>query len=197
VSRRRIYLMRHGAVSYFPGGVAVPPDEVALTDEGVRQAEAARDGLARVSFDRVIATNLRGLFMCLQHEARLMLAAGGGAIVNAASILGQVGFAGSAPYVASKHAIIGLTRCAALDYARSGIRVNAICPGGVDTAMMTRLTHALGSPDAVRGQLEAMHPMGRLATPEEIAAAVVFLCAPAASFVTGHALAADGGFLAQ
>ncbi len=149
------------------------------------------------AFDALMAVNLRGLFICLQHEIAAMLARGGGAIVNTASILGQVGFAGSAPYVASKHAIIGLTRTAALDYATSGIRVNAICPGGVETAMLDRLAEALGPADLVRRQLTSLHPMARLSQPEEIAASVLYLCSDAASAVTGHALAVDGGFLAR
>ena len=148
-------------------------------------------------FDALMAVNLRGLFVCLQHEIAAMLTSGGGAIVNTASILGQVGFPGSAPYVASKHAIIGLTRTAALDYATSGIRVNAICPGGVETAMLDRLAQALGPADLVRQQLIALHPMARLSRPDEIAASVLYLCSTAASAITGHALAVDGGYLAR
>jgi NAD(P)-dependent dehydrogenase (short-subunit alcohol dehydrogenase family) len=148
-------------------------------------------------FDALMGVNLRGLFVCMKHEIAAMLARGGGAIVNTASILGQVGFAGSAPYVASKHAIIGLTRTAALDYATSGIRVNAICPGGVETAMLDRLAQALGPADLVRQQLTALHPMARLSRPEEIAASVLYLCSDAACAITGHALAVDGGYLAR
>ncbi len=149
------------------------------------------------AFDALMAVNLRGLFICMKHEIAAMLGRGGGAIVNTASILGQVGFAGSAPYVASKHAIIGLTRTAALDYATSGIRVNAICPGGVETAMLDRLAQALGPADLVRQQLTSLHPMARLSRPDEIAASVLYLCSDAASAITGHALAVDGGYLAR
>jgi NAD(P)-dependent dehydrogenase (short-subunit alcohol dehydrogenase family) len=122
-----------------------------------------------------------------------MLAMGGGAIVNNSSVAGLVGFAGIPAYTASKHGIVGLTKTAALDYATKGIRVNAVCPGVIETEMITRFTH--GDAGAV-AQLRQSEPIGRLGTPEEIADAVIWLCSDRASFVTGQAIAVDGGFVA-
>ncbi len=123
-----------------------------------------------------------------------MLEAGGGAIVNNSSVAGLVGFPGTVAYTASKHGIVGLTRTAALDYATQGIRVNAVCPGVIDTEMIARFTH--GDADAT-AQMTATEPVGRLGTPAEVAEAVVWLCSDRASFVTGQALAVDGGFVAR
>src|SRR5262249_10631617 len=119
---------------------------------------------------------------------------GGGATVTPASVGGLVGAGSFSAYVASKHGVVGLTRCAAIDYAAAGIRVNAVCPGVIDTPMLDRL--AAGMPGLQEG-LAAVAPMRRLGTPVEIAEAVVWLCSDAASFVTGHTLAVDGGFVAQ
>jgi NAD(P)-dependent dehydrogenase (short-subunit alcohol dehydrogenase family) len=141
---------------------------------------------------RVISINLTGVFLCLQQEIAQMLAQGGGAIVNTASIYGLVGARG-APYVASKHGVVGLTRAAALEYAAQGVRVNAVCPGYIDTPLIQALT----SDAATRAAIEARHPQGRLGQPGEIADAVVWLCSDAASFVNGHTLTVDGGYVAQ
>ena len=148
-------------------------------------------------WERTIAVNLHGVFLCMQQELRQMVAQGGGAICNVASIYGLAGGGVSgdrqAAYVASKHAVVGLTRSAALDYAAQGIRVNAVCPGHVATPMTK----------GMRGNLEhmerliRMYPAGRIGQPHEIAEFVVWLCSDAASFVNGAALAVDGGFLAQ
>jgi NAD(P)-dependent dehydrogenase (short-subunit alcohol dehydrogenase family) len=118
----------------------------------------------------------------------------GGAIVNCSSIAGLVGFPGLSAYVASKHGVIGLTKTAALEYAQAGIRVNAVCPGVIDTDMVQRFTHGDRTATA---ELVATEPVGRLGTPEEIADAVVWLCSPGSSFVTGQAIAVDGGFVAR
>jgi NAD(P)-dependent dehydrogenase (short-subunit alcohol dehydrogenase family) len=144
------------------------------------------------SFDRVIAVNLRGVWLCLREELRQMVGQeSGAAIVNCSSIAGLVGLAGVPAYVASKHGVIGLTRSAALEYAKQKIRVNAVCPGPIDTPMLDQLMSGMpGGRDSVL----ALEPVGRIASPEEIAAAVVWLCSPAASFVTGHAMAVDGGW---
>ena len=142
---------------------------------------------------QVIAVNLTGVWLCMKYELAQMLHQGGGAIVNTASIAGLVGGAGNAAYTASKHGVIGLTKTAALEYARQGIRVNGICPGYIHTPMTAR---GLSDPER-RVQTIARHPLGRVGTPEEIAEAVVWLCSDAASFVTGHAMSVDGGYVAQ
>ena len=146
-------------------------------------------------FDQIMAVNVRGVFLGLKYVLKQMLAQkGGGAIVNTASVAGLVGAGGLSAYVASKHAVVGMTRVAAIEYAKDGIRVNAVCPGVIDTPMVDRLSLAMPN---LRETLLAMKPMGRLGLPEEVAAAVVWLCSDAASFVTGHALAVDGGYVAQ
>jgi NAD(P)-dependent dehydrogenase (short-subunit alcohol dehydrogenase family) len=143
------------------------------------------------AFDRVIAVNLKGVWLCLKAEIRQMLAQGGGAIVNTASIAGLVGGYGAA-YTAAKHGVIGLTRQAAVEHGTAKIRVNAVCPGLIDTAM----THPRYATEWWERTI-AMHPMGRDGTPDEVAQTVVWLCSAAASFVTGQALAVDGGSVSQ
>jgi NAD(P)-dependent dehydrogenase (short-subunit alcohol dehydrogenase family) len=138
--------------------------------------------------------NLRGVWNCMKGELRQMMAQGSGAIVNCSSIGGLRGSKGRSAYSASKHAVIGLTRSAALDYADKGIRINAVCPGMVNTPMAVLVTKNYDS-EIVR-RMVAQEPIGRFGQPEEIAAAVVWLCSPAASFMVGHAMAVDGGFLA-
>lgn len=139
--------------------------------------------------------NLTGVWLCLRAEIAHMLQHGRGAIVNTASVLGLVGIPlGMSAYVAAKHGVVGLTRAAALEYARQGIRVNAICPGAVRTTM---LEGAISAGVLTEADAAAMQPVGRLATPEEIAETAAWLCSDAASFVTGHALAVDGGWTAQ
>jgi NAD(P)-dependent dehydrogenase (short-subunit alcohol dehydrogenase family) len=147
-------------------------------------------------FERVIQVNLIGVWRCMRAEIRAMLAAEtpGGAIVNIASIAGLIAASAFSAYVASKHGVVGLTRTAAVEYAKQNLRVNAVCPGVIDTPMLDRL--AAEAPE-VRTVLAASAPIGRLGTPEEVAAAVVWLCSDAASFVTGHALTVDGGYVAQ
>ena len=145
-------------------------------------------------FERVIQVNLIGVWRCVRAEVPAMLRTGGGAIVNTASVAGLVGAGALSAYVASKHGVVGLTRSAAIEYAKAGIRVNAVCPGVIDTPMVDRLSAEMPT---LREALIAMKPMGRLGRPEEVAEAVVWLCSDAASFVTGHALAVDGGYVAQ
>ena len=145
-------------------------------------------------WDRIVDTNLRGVFLCMKHEIPLILKQGGGAIVNTSSGAGVIGIKGSPAYTAAKHGVIGLTRAAALDYAAQNIRVNAVCPGYIDTPMMGRFTG--GTPEG-RAKVIAEEPVGRMGKPEEIAAAVVWLCSDTAAFVVGHALVIDGGQTVQ
>jgi NAD(P)-dependent dehydrogenase (short-subunit alcohol dehydrogenase family) len=145
-------------------------------------------------FDRVSAINLRGVWTCLKHELRQMRRQGSGAIVNCSSLGGLVGLPGRASYHATKHGVIGLTKSTAMDYAPQGIRINAVCPGIVNTPMNATMAHA--QPEALAAILHDQ-PIGRLGRAEEIAAAVVWLCSPAASFVVGTALPVDGGFVAH
>lgn len=145
-------------------------------------------------WNRIIDINLRGVFLCMKHEIPLILKQGGGAIVNTSSGAGIIGIKGSPAYTAAKHGVIGLTKAAALDYAAQNIRVNAVCPGYIDTPMMGRFT---GGTDEGRSQVIAEEPIGRMGKPEEIAAAVVWLCSDAAAFMVGHAMVIDGGQTVQ
>jgi NAD(P)-dependent dehydrogenase (short-subunit alcohol dehydrogenase family) len=140
-----------------------------------------------------LAVNLTGVWRCMKHEIAQMLRQGGGAIVNTASAAGLVGLTGASAYVASKHGVVGLTKTAALEYAQQGIRVNAVCPGYIRTPMTAR---GYADPER-RAQIIAKQPIGRFGEPEEVAAAVVWLCSDAASFVTGVAFSVDGGYVAQ
>lgn len=147
------------------------------------------------NYQAVMNTNVLGVLLTMKHEIAAMLKSGGGAIVNNASVGGLIGFPGVSVYVASKHAVLGLTRTAALEYGKQAIRINAVAPGGIETPMLNRFTGGPGSDFFNR--LADMHPIGRLGRPEEIAETVLWLCSEKASFVTGACLAADGGWTAQ
>jgi NAD(P)-dependent dehydrogenase (short-subunit alcohol dehydrogenase family) len=150
------------------------------------------------SFDRVITINLKGVWLGMKHVAPRITARGGGAIVNTSSIAGLRGSRGMVAYVASKHAVIGMTRTAALELAPRGIRVNAVCPSPIETRMMRALERSFNpsDPESVHARLAASAPLGRYGTPEEVAAMVSFLCSSDASYLTGCAYPVDGGRLA-
>lgn len=168
--------------------------DAAFNNAGIEGVQAPVHECTPENWQRTLAVNLTGVWSCMRHEIPRMLERGGGSIVNCASVAGLVGFNAIPAYVASKHAVVGLTKNAALDYATAGIRVNAVCPGVIDTEMVQRFTR--NDPAAEAGMV-ALEPVGRLGRPEEIADAVVWLCSDSSSFVTGQALAVDGGFVAR
>jgi len=165
--------------------------DAAFNNAGVQAPPSDMAEETAENFDRVNAINLRGVWACMKHELRIMRAQGSGAIVNNSSLGGLVGLPSRAAYHASKHGVIGLTRSAALEYAPRGIRINAVCPGIIDTPMLSGMLTTQA--DAIKEMMRDV-PIGRLGHAEEIAAAVLWLCSPGASFVIGQALAVDGGY---
>ena len=169
------------------GGLHAAYNNAGVEGQRVRLHETSTE-----HWRRVMSVNVDGIFFCMKYELAYMVEHGGGAIVNASSTFGLAGGAGG-PYPASKHAVVGLTKSVALDYAEDGIRVNSVHPGAIETPMIDRLRD-----DPILAEaLATMHPMGRMGLPEEIAGAVVWLCSDAASFVTGHTMVIDGGNLAR
>jgi len=165
------------------GALHIAINNAGIAAENLPLAEHSEDG-----FQRVVDVNLKGVFLCMKYEIPALLAQGGGAIVNVASAMGLVAMPMIAPYIGAKHGVIGLTRAAMLDYAMSNIRVNVVCPGVVRTGLL---------PDGAEEAMAPTLPMGRIATPDEIAAAAVWLCSDAASYVNGAALPVDGGHTAR
>jgi NAD(P)-dependent dehydrogenase (short-subunit alcohol dehydrogenase family) len=167
--------------------------DMAFNNAGIQAPPSDAADEPSETFDRVNAINLRGVWACMKHELRQMREQGSGAIVNCSSLGGLVGLPGRAAYHASKHGVLGLTKSAALEYAPRGVRINAICPGTIDTPMVDAMVASgeLDMSEALRNQ-----PIGRLGTADEIAAAVLWLCSPGASFVVAVALPVDGGYTA-
>ena len=165
--------------------------DYAFNNAGIEGLMANTHECTEANWDKTIGVNLKGVWLCMKNEIPQMLKNNKGVIINCASVAGLNGFAGLPAYTATKHGVVGLTKSAALEYAKQGIRVNAVCPGVIHTAMIDRLT---GKDKEVEKQYTDMEPMGRMGNPEEVAEAVVWLCSDAASFVTGVAMPVDGGF---
>jgi NAD(P)-dependent dehydrogenase (short-subunit alcohol dehydrogenase family) len=168
--------------------------DIVFANAGVEGSLGAPWETSEADFTRVIDTNVTGTWRTIAAVLPAMVKRGSGSIVTTASVAGLVGAGGLAAYVASKHAVVGLTKSIAIDVAKSGVRVNAICPGMIDTAMVDRLQEAAPT---FRETLMVFKPMGRLGNPAEVAEAAIWLASPAASFITGHTLAIDGGYVAQ
>ncbi|MGZ3725920.1 MAG: SDR family oxidoreductase [Pseudobdellovibrio sp.] len=168
--------------------------DMAFNNAGIEGEQGLTPDSSEENWNRVINVNLKGVWLCMKYQIPQMLKQGGGSIVNCSSIAGLIGFPGIPAYTASKHGVIGLTKTAALEYAKSNIRVNAVCPGVIETAMIERFTHGEAQ---IRQQLAAGEPVGRVGQPQEVADAVVWLSSGGSSFVTGQALAVDGGWVAQ
>jgi NAD(P)-dependent dehydrogenase (short-subunit alcohol dehydrogenase family) len=167
--------------------------DIAFNNAGIEGAASPITEQSEEDWDRTMGINLKGVWLCLKYEIQQMLKQGsGGAIVNMASVAGLLGAAGLATYCSSKHGVLGLTKSAALETASSGIRINAVCPAVIQTAMAERL---FGAPEVEKHML-GMHPIGRFGRPMEIAEAVLWMCSERASFMTGQSLVMDGGFMA-
>lgn len=195
-----------GRAIFIGANVAEPEDVKALVEKtvdaygrldcacnvaGIDGTPSSAEETPLETFDRTIAINQRGVFLCMQAEVEQMLKNGGGAIANVASVAGILGFP-SQPYVASKHAVVGLTRAAALEYSKLGIRTNAVCPGVISTPMIQN-----GPPAEIVEMMVSAHPIGRMGEPEEVAELLLWLCSDRASFVTGSIIPVDGGYSTQ
>jgi NAD(P)-dependent dehydrogenase (short-subunit alcohol dehydrogenase family) len=168
--------------------------DFAFNNAGIEQQPTPFLDQNEEDYDRVMDINVKGVWLSMKYEIPAMLKSGGGSIVNTSSALGVIAFAGVEVYVASKHAVIGLTKSAALEYGKQGIRVNAVLPAVIETDMYERFT---GEKPEMQAAMAALHPIGRIGTSEEVADAVIWLSSDKSSFVTGHSLLVDGGFTAQ
>lgn len=180
-------LIDHSVKTY--GGL-----DLAFNNAGVEGTVAPIVQQTEADYDAVMDVNVKGVWLSMKYEILRMLERGGGAIVNCSSVAGLIGFPNMAPYFASKHAVIGLTKVAALEYSAQGIRINAVNPAVIETEMVDRIAEGFSMK---KDELIPMHPIGRLGRVEEIAEAVLWLCSPKSSFVTGHSLVVDGGFTAR
>jgi len=167
--------------------------DCAFNNAGIEEESKPLADCDEALFDRIMAVNVKGAWLCMKHEIRQMLKQGGGAIVNTASVAGLVGAPLQPVYAASKHAVVGMTKTAAAEYGKAGIRINSVCPGVIRTPMLERALER--EPRREKGIVK-IHPIGRIGEPGEIAGAVLWLCSDAASFVTGHQLTVDGGLTA-
>jgi NAD(P)-dependent dehydrogenase (short-subunit alcohol dehydrogenase family) len=168
--------------------------DIAFNNAGIEQTPTPFLEQKLETYEQVMDINVKGVWLSMRHEIPAMLKSGGGAIVNTSSALGVIAFARMEIYVASKHAVIGLTKSAALEFGKQGIRINAVLPAVIETDMYRRFT---GEKPEAHAAMTALHPIGRIGTPEEIAEAVIWLSSAKSSFVTGHSLLVDGGFTAQ
>lgn len=167
--------------------------DYAFNNAGIEGTTANIPDCTEENWDKTISINLKGIWLCMKYEIPQMLKQGKGAIVNCASVAGLIGFSGLPAYVASKHAVVGLTKTAALENSQQNIRINAVCPGVIHTAMIDRIT---GKDKEVEKQYIGMEPMGRMGDPKEVGEAITWLCSDSASFITGIALPVDGGWIA-
>jgi len=180
-------LVKHAVSEY--GGL-----DLAFNNAGIEGEPRPLAEQTEANYDAVMDINVKGVWLSMKYEIPRMLDQGGGAIVNCSSVAGVIGFPGIGIYSASKHAVIGLTKAAALEYSAQGIRVNAVNPAVIDTEMVDRLADGM---NMKKDDLTTFHPIGRLGRVEEVAEAVLWLCSEKASFVTGHSLMVDGGFTAR
>jgi NAD(P)-dependent dehydrogenase (short-subunit alcohol dehydrogenase family) len=167
--------------------------DFAFNNAGIEGITGNTQECSDENWDKTIGVNLTGVWLCMKYELLYMLQQGKGAIVNCASVAGLIGFPGLPAYVVSKHGVVGLTKTAALEYAKLNIRINAVCPGVIHTDMIDRIT---GNDKEAEKQFISMEPVGRMGNPEEVSEAVIWLCSDAASFVTGHSMPVDGGWIA-
>jgi NAD(P)-dependent dehydrogenase (short-subunit alcohol dehydrogenase family) len=167
--------------------------DYAFNNAGVEQAMTPLTEQTEETFEQLMNVNVKGVWLSMKHEIPALLKTGGGAIVNTASVAGLIGFPNMPIYVASKHAVIGLTKSVALEYAKQNVRINAVAPAAIET----RMYEEVAATPEIKEMLTASHPVGRIGQPDEVANAVVYLCSDGASFITGHTLTVDGGYTAQ